>query len=538
MHTHRNLLPLALCLGGALARGQTTPNTTATTRLQSAGFNSTFTLPKAQIAAAGLSASAVADIENIVRFDESQLAHGGVAEDAFYDLGDLYAGNGTETLEPGALLKVQEHTDASSFALPPNTALSRILYTTADLNGTVLPASAFVLWPFRPRVFPSSSSSPAETSQGHTTTTANANATGEAPVVLWSHGTSGFFAAQAPSTHRGLWYGHAAPFALAQDGYAVVAPDYGGLGVGLGFDGRAIPHQYLASRVGARDGLYALRAAHAAFPGLLAAEFVAFGHSQGGGVAWGVAEVLAEGTSEESETGKEEEGKGGEFADLKPGYRGAVAASPTTDLFTGTPRLLLPWISLFLRGVFPSFDARAWLTPLGLARTDLLQAIQGGISVSQALFLDAAEPDDSIVIEPAWNETWYVSAYGALANVGRRPFAGPLLVVHGTADAVIPLDVTTKTVRETCAALPAGAGADLEYLVVNGAGHVPVLDAARPLWLDWIRARFEGEPTRQRGCVTTELESFLPVDRYAAAGNSYLQWAGASEYAFETPLGP
>ncbi|KAI0538306.1 hypothetical protein GGR58DRAFT_513142 [Xylaria digitata] len=495
----RNVLPLVLCLGGTLAQGQTT--TTSTTRLQSAGFNSTFTLSKAQIDAAGLSESTAADIENIVRFDRSQLANGGPAEDEL-------------VLHPSGcvLLKAQEHTDTSAFALPPNTALSRILYTTTDLNGTVLPASAFVLWPFRPR----NESSKEEA---------------KVPVVLWSHGTSGFFASHAPSTHRALWYRHTAPFALAQEGYAVVAPDYAGLGVGVSFDGTPIPHQYLASRVGARDALYALRAAHAAFPGLLADEFVSFGHSQGGGVAWGVAEVLAEGT--QSETGEEE---GDEFADLRPGFRGAVAANPTTDLFTGVPEFIVPWLSLFTPRIFPSFNAREWLTPLGLARAALLREIEGGISVSQALFLDSSAEGD--IIRASYNETWYADTYAVLANVGSRPFVGPLLVVQGAADVYVPFDVTAKTVRDTCATLrERGEGTDLGFLVVNGTGHVPTLDSSRPLWLEWISARFEGKAVERPGCVTTHLDSFLPPDRYVAAGNSYLQWAGAPEYSFETPLG-
>lgn len=82
-----------------------------------------------------------------------------------------------------------------------------------------------------------------------------------------------------------------------------------------------------------------------------------------------------------------------------------------------------------------------------------------------------------------------------------------------------------------------GVGADLEYLVVNGTGHVPTLDATRPIWLRWIADRFEGRPVARPGCVTTSLESWRPFDSYVPTTNSYLQWAGEPEYAFETPLG-
>ncbi|KAI0442971.1 hypothetical protein F4803DRAFT_516951 [Xylaria telfairii] len=500
----RNTLSAALWLTATtFAQGQSN-------KLQSVGFNSTFTLSAAQIEAANLSAATAADVEAAIRFDRSQLANGGSYEDAFYTLPPL----DSTAPKAGLLLKVQHVTGLASFTLPSNTALSRILYTTTDLNGTVIPASAFVLWPFQPRVF----------SSGHVGR--NSTAAKKAPTVLWSHGTSGFFGPQGPSTNRGLWYAHSAPFTLALDGYAVVAPDYGGLGIDKSWDGSAIPHQYLASRVSARDGLYALRAAREAFADLLGHGFVAFGHSQGGGVAWGTAEVVAD----------------DEFADLRSGFRGAIAASPTTDLFTGFPQLILPFVGLGLGSVFPSFDLAEWLTPLGVARTELFQQIQGGIAAAQKLFLDDATTSEPVVRD-SWNETWYVEAYGRLGNVGSRPLAGPLLVIQGTADLYIPYAVTTKTVRDTCEFLESnkdgvkGVGADLEYLVVNGTGHVPTLDPTRPIWLRWIADRFEGRPVARPGCVTTSLESWRPFDSYGPTTNSFLQWAGEPEYAFETPLG-
>lgn len=84
-----------------------------------------------------------------------------------------------------------------------------------------------------------------------------------------------------------VWYGDAAPFTLALAGYAVVAPDYAGLGVSRTWDNSSspIPHEYLASPAGGQDALYALRAAREAFEGKLSEDFVVMGHSQGGGVA-------------------------------------------------------------------------------------------------------------------------------------------------------------------------------------------------------------------------------------------------------------
>jgi hypothetical protein len=78
------------------------------------------------------------------------------------------------------------------------------------IKGKVVPASAYVQWPYTPRIDP---------------------VTGKYAVVVWGHGRSGAFATCAPSHIRDLCYQYAAPFVLALQGYVVVAPDYAGLGV-------------------------------------------------------------------------------------------------------------------------------------------------------------------------------------------------------------------------------------------------------------------------------------------------------------------
>ncbi|KAI5925403.1 putative secretory lipase [Camillea tinctor] len=483
-------------------------------KLQSTGFNSSFTLTPSQIESAGLSGTVATSFENVIRFERSQLANGGPYEDDFYALPPL--SNSSDSLKPGVLLKVQPFTNASSFTLAPNTALSRILYTTTDFNGTVIPASAFVLWPFTPRQF---NKKPSREARGQKAlgddNSTNKPAT-SAPVVLWTHGTSGFFPSAAPSTNRNLWYGNAAPFTLALAGYAVVAPDYAGLGVRGSWDGSKIPHQYLASPAGAHDALYALRAAWAAFPGRLSEEYVVMGHSQGGGVAWGTAELL------------------GEFAggdDVSRGYLGAIAASPTTDLFAGSSPIVVAWVGMALRSIFPDFDPAAWLTPAGAARMALYRAVEGQVGAWQQLALGA----DAVqtVRDDYYTATWHAGAYAALANAGRKAFRGPLMVLQGTADVYIPYEVTSATVEATCAEVEG----DLEYVVVNGTGHVPTLDAARQIWLRWIEERFEGKPVERSGCVRTDVQSFLPLDRYQATGTWFEQWAGAGEYSYQTILG-
>lgn len=463
---------------------------------QLTSFNSTFKLTPSQIASANLSAEQATAIETVTRFDQSQLAFGGPHEDDFYTLPPLT--NTTGELKPGMLLKTQEFTNASAYSIPPNTALSRILYTTENLNGTVVPASAFVLWPYQPKKL----------------STADGSA---APVVLWTHGTSGFFAPSGPSAHRSLWYGHEAPFTLALEGYAVLAPDYAGLGISKSWNGSGIPHQYLMSPAAAHDALYSLEAVWEAFPDTLRREFVVMGHSQGGGVAWGAAEVL--------------HSKPESFSDqLNAGYKGSIAASPTTDVFTGLPEFILLFVGIALDSIFPSFMLSDWLTPLGVARAKLFTEMEGSLGVAQQLLLTGEE-----VIKQDYNETsWYSSHYGALANAGKKEFKGPLLVIQGTNDVYVPFEVTESTVNATC---EMGFEGSLELVTLPGVGHVPALDATRPLWLKWIQDRFEGKDTEADGCKKTTLESFLPQENYQAVGNSLNLWANKPEWSYQTFLG-
>ncbi|KAF4981914.1 hypothetical protein FZEAL_2383 [Fusarium zealandicum] len=462
-------------------------------------FNSSFQLTPSQIEAAQLDEALVDSVQNVVNFERSQLAFGGPLQDDFYTLPPLMTGETAGSLKPGQILKIQPFTDPSAFAIPSNTALSRIIYTTTDFNGTVIPASAFILWPYTPRKL-QNNKDPANVDK--------------APVVVWAHGTSGFFAPQAPSAHRGLWYAHSAPFTLAEAGYAVLAPDFAGLGISASWDGSGIPHQYHASPTTARDALYGLRAALEAFPDKLGEDFVAMGHSQGGGVAWSVAEVLAKDKDE--------------FADLSAGYKGAIAGSPTTDVFSGPSSFMLPTVGQMLHSIFPGFELEEWLTPVGVARTRLVEEIEGGVATFQQLFL----PGDGL-FKPDYNETWYVKAFSELGDAGRKSFQGPLLVLQGTEDSYIPYDVTFKTVEETWEMYP---DLDLEILVASGVGHVPVLDATKHLWLQWIQDRLEDRPLAEKGSVRTELKSFLPIEQYLHVVNSFPQWASIPKYSYQVPL--
>lgn len=158
---------------------------------------------------------------------------------------DIYrAPSNSSNLPAGSLLKLEVYTNTSLYTLPPQTALSRILYQTRNFNGTLVPASAFILWPYAPRTQPDCTYQ----------------------VVAWAHGTTGIFPECAPSHSKSLTYQFTAPYPLVLQGYVVVAPDYAGLGPSRTAGGDPIIHQLYASQAAADDLFYAVEAARSAFP--------------------------------------------------------------------------------------------------------------------------------------------------------------------------------------------------------------------------------------------------------------------------------
>lgn len=110
---------------------------------------------------------------------------------------------------------------------------------------------------------------------------------------------------------------------------------------------------------------------------------------------------------------------------------------------------------------------------------------------------------------------------------------GPLLVLQGTKDSYISYDIIAKTVEDTWELYP---GHDLEFLVASGVGHLPVLDATRHIWLQWIDERLSGKPMAKKGNVRTDLESFMLSEQYLSVINSFPLWTGLPEYSYLVPL--
>ena len=409
--------------------------------------------------------------------EKSHSANGPAIDDAFYKAPKEAAND-----SPGILIKVEEKVDTSKYMLPPATAMSRIMYQTQNCGGASIPASAFILWPYSPR----------SQQDGYA-------------VAGWAHGSSGLIASGAPSNHTSLfqhWFG---PYALALNGYVVVAPDYAGLGVAMTASGEPIVHEYLACISHANDLVYAIQAARQHFA-QLSKDFVVIGHSQGGGAAWATAQ---------RQVGRP-----------VAGYLGAVALAPLTNMLEQPTSAFRELIGVAaapgIQSVYPEFRPETILTEDTQRRLDIMQNTQGQLA-SFILLMQGTE-----LMKKGWTENPHVQTYASLGSQGGKQIAGPLLVVHGEADDRLNVDSTTKAVERTIERFPES---EIEYVIAPGVSHTAAIPATQRQWMDWIADRFAGRKINHGFQQTTKLSPSRPTAHYQGEQNWYMKPAAQFYHA-------
>jgi pimeloyl-ACP methyl ester carboxylesterase len=341
--------------------------------------------------------------------------------------------------QPGTLVRAEAATD---LALPPGVMATRILYHTRTANDADALASGVVLVPYGPAP------------------------NGGWPLLAWSHGTSGVATKCAPSLMNSLFYNWEGLYEYVLLGYAVVATDYAGLGTA----GR---HAYLDMLSNATDVINSIPAAHAAVPGL-GQRWLVVGHSQGGLSALGVAQL---------------EGK------LKDAnFLGTVAlagASDLDDALVSVMQVQLPvlngLIGFWIYGVkslYPEFDPKDVLTDK--AHAIYTTSVEDGCSAASGAF--AAIPTRE-VLRPGWRTNEYIQRFLERNRPGSQPTYGPFFLVSGDDDVLFTQSAGRKIVGRICA-----AGGHVQRKVYPRLGHDPVVYGSLKDQMDWIAARFAGQP--------------------------------------------
>jgi pimeloyl-ACP methyl ester carboxylesterase len=335
-----------------------------------------------------------------------------------------------------------------------------VLYRSVGVDGSAVAVSGLVVAPVSP-------ATPAEDRL--------AASDQERPVLAFAHGTTGIADGCAPS--RRLAAGAAtlvdrlqlsALAALASNGWVVTATDYEGLGT-------AGVHPFGVGEPAGRSVLDSVRAVQqlsgtGAGPGSAA---MIWGHSQGGGAALFAAELAAT---------------------YAPEVRvvGAVAGAPAAELRALTTSILSgPNVGLGVlsavgfAAAYPELDLRNVLTPDGLAL-----AAKARTACVEAIAVEAAG-------QPVAH--WFRKGTAVDATFadllernspGRQPTAVPVLVVHGQADELVPVETSAALVRRMCAS----GDTAVHRVVYPGADHASVVISSLGDVVAWLHARLAGAP--------------------------------------------
>jgi pimeloyl-ACP methyl ester carboxylesterase len=287
------------------------------------------------------------------------------------------------------------------------------------------------------------------------------------PIVSWAHGTTGVASGCAPSVTGTSPVPDLA--AHIRSSQIVVATDYRGLGA----PGR---HPYLVGISEAQDVLDAARAARSLLGGAASNAVAVLGFSQGGQAALFAGEVAPSYAPELFLAGVAAVAPVTSVLDLAP----TGDQPPPSGQSAFTAMVLYAWARHY-----GTFRLGSVLTPAGIAD---LSAVSSSCVNTIASLYDAVAPGRFFL--PGWQARPAVQAANRANRPGNAPTSAPILIVQGTADAVVPFAQTTRFVtRQLCS----DQYDTVDYVAERGMGHSQALDQSTALIDRWLQARFSGK---------------------------------------------
>lgn len=378
---------------------------------------------------------------------------------------DFYAtARNFSTSKPGDLLKLAP-INSSPRDVPAGMTSFRFQYTSRDLDGSPVPATGFIAFPF------------AKPAHGR-----------KVPLVAYAHGTIGVYHGCAPSSSPSFFnYDSWTP--LLYRGYAIVGTDYVGLGNNF------TTHKYSSYAAHANDLYYSVQAARKAFPGVFTKEWMSIGHSQGGGAVWKLSEhPLVQKASS--------------------GYLGTVAVSPGAKLYDTAkvvfdkifPRpdfhqfVVTAEMGPLVYGVmqaFPNYTA-PWLGEAMSRRLGLADVTQSCTLAFMGLSFDLTRdelitPDANLEADETLKQFQVINAPAQGDSASR-----PLLIIHGWNDTSVLPENTVEAYHAAVA-----AGNEVHLLRYPGLDHSATITASAPAWLEFLDNQFAGRRGRRASTDNT-----------------------------------
>lgn len=367
----------------------------------------------------------------------------------FYQVVDWPAG------DPGTLVRSQAVQGA-----PDGMVLYRIMYQSTDLQGNAIPVTG---------LFAAPDSEPPP---------------GGFPLIGFAHGTTGVGRmcgiSQTPLEPETPGFSAFEPHIepLVEQGWAVVATDYSGMGA-------PGPRSYLVGPLEARGILDSMRAVLEPSPligsvTINAEDLGIYGKSQGGEAALSALELAPSYAPELTVSGGVILAPG--FTPALQGVLNTVASNPTST----TQNMFVLLIAVSFADNYPDLvDLDDILSDEGQQRAELLNE-HCGRDLSNRV---SDVPLSQLINSPV--APGLVTALG-LAMPGTLPLEAPVMVVQGLEDVTILPEFTHAQVMSRCA-----LGDTVYYVRYSEDDHPSLNYQARlhePSVIDWMRARWSGEP--------------------------------------------
>ncbi|RAH73791.1 uncharacterized protein BO66DRAFT_417646 [Aspergillus aculeatinus CBS 121060] len=275
---------------------------------------------------------------------------------------------------------------------------------------------------------------------------------------------------------------------LIENGYAVVAPDYAGLG------NNTTLHQYLSLPAHANNLYYAMVAARKALPHTFISEWMSVGHSQGGGAVWKLLEselVKTYGAGEP--LGTVALAPVSRIYDMTVLTAEAVLTASNYASYDITYEAL--WLPLALKRVTPGID-------LSIVSNTFLQCVDIA-ELAQVCYYSimplgyGLRPSEIIRNTSALvNNVPFQAGQDAMAPANGGTLDTPMRIVQGSNDTDILPQISVRSFNASCL-----SGNEVHMSVYADMDHTDVLKASSPEWLGFIRDRFERKSTSGRCSV-------------------------------------
>jgi acetyl esterase/lipase len=341
-------------------------------------------------------------------------------------------------IAPGTIIRSEALPDS----LPEGAQAYRVMYVSTGLNGEPIAVTGTIIAP-----------------AGESDT--------PRPVIAWSHGTTGIFPECGVSHTSDPYQQTPVIDRMIKEGFVVTITDYPGLSTpGI--------HPYLVGPIEATTVLDSVRAARNL--NLSAGDhFVVWGASQGGHAALWTGQTAL---------------------DYAPELRllGVAASAPATDL-TGTAKSKLTDKA---GGIFLGYVLRSWseIYPDAnlddIIKPDMRQQFEAMVKpcfTAPAAFLtvgDIIPPNQYLSVDIFNAEPWKTLI---VQNTPRGAINVPIIIAHGTADPLIPIEMSEKEAARRCS-----EGENVQFMRYPGSVHDAREDTAVMI-LGWVMDRFAGRPT-------------------------------------------